>query len=78
MQLATTPTTYNIEIDASGNILANNFSSPSIYIDGVLNPTPTFPNDNEWHNITITTGTGINADNINIGRISTTHYLGLL
>ncbi|MBU1421553.1 putative Ig domain-containing protein, partial [Patescibacteria group bacterium] len=66
--------TQNISI-VSGTITTTGFSS-TVFVDGVN--TTIYPNDNDWHNITITTGTGINANDIDIGRIDTTYYSGLL
>ncbi len=59
----------------TGTVAANNFTSPTIYVDGAV--TSTFP-DTNWHHIVITTGTGINASATNIGKISTSYFGGTL
>ncbi len=52
---------------SAGTLTATGFTSPTIYIDGVQ--TTTFPTDNNWHAVTVTTGTGINASDMDIGRV---------
>lgn len=59
----------------SGTVAANNFTGPTIYVDGAV--ASTFP-DTNWHHIVITTGTGINASATNIGKISTSYFGGTL
>ena len=59
----------------SGTVAANNFTSPTIYIDG--SATSTFP-DTNWHHVVVTTDTGINASAANIGKISTSYFGGIL
>ena len=59
---------------SSGTLSANNFTSPTIYVDGVVTPTV----GTGWHFITITTGTGINASAIQIGKTGTGYYSGSL
>lgn len=67
-------TTHTIDI-SSGTVQANNFSSPTIYVDGVVSTT--FP-DTEWHHVAITTATGIDPTNFFLGRIGTSFYDGAL
>lgn len=62
---------------SSGTIRGNNFTSPTIYIDGVASSTPTIDTTG-WHFVAITTGTGINASAVDIGRISTGYFDGRL
>lgn len=59
----------------SGTVAANNFTSPTIYIDGTA--TSTFP-DTNWHHVTITTNTGINASAVNLGKISSSYFGGTM
>ena len=66
--------TVTIDV-TTGTVAANNFTSPTIYVDGAV--TSTFP-DTNWHHIVITTGTGINASATNIGKISTSYFGGTL
>ncbi|MGH8245584.1 MAG: LamG-like jellyroll fold domain-containing protein, partial [Gammaproteobacteria bacterium] len=60
---------------SSGTVQANSFTSPTIYVDGVVSST--FP-DTGWHLVTVTTGTAINATALNVGRVSSTYYAGAL
>ena len=62
---------------SSGTIRGNNFTSPTIYIDGIVSSTPTIDTTG-WHFVAITTGTGINASAVDIGRISTGYFDGRL
>lgn len=50
---------------SSGTLSADNFTSPTIYVDGVVSSTVS---DFGWHHVVITTGTGINASAFDIGR----------
>ena len=58
----------------SGTITATGWTSPTIYVDGAVSSTI----DKEWHHITITTATGINASAVDIGRVSTGYFDGTL
>ncbi len=62
---------------SSGTVRGNNFTSPTIYIDGIASSTPTIDTTG-WHFVAITTGTGINASAVDIGRISTGYFDGRL
>ncbi|MBU4082789.1 LamG domain-containing protein [Patescibacteria group bacterium] len=66
--------TDQIETDASGNILATSFPAATIYIDGAVASLIT----TDWHFITITDTTGVNASAMDIGRVSTGYFDGLL
>ncbi|QQR77586.1 MAG: hypothetical protein IPJ67_00310 [Candidatus Moraniibacteriota bacterium] len=59
----------------SSTVAANNFTSPTIYVDGTA--TSTFPNTN-WHHITVTTGTSINASAAYLGKIASSYFGGIL
>ena len=63
--------TATVTID-SGTLNGNSFTSPTHYVDGVAASTIS---DTSWHHVAITTGTGINASALDIGRI-TAAYLG--
>ena len=63
--------TATVTID-SGTLNGNNFTSPTRYVDGAA---ASAINDTNWHHVAITTGTGINASAMDIGRISAA-YLG--
>ncbi|MDA3839881.1 MAG: hypothetical protein PF572_02225 [Patescibacteria group bacterium] len=65
--------TANIEV-VSGKLTANNFVNPSIYLDSVVSSTT----DTNWHYVTITTGTGIDASAVDIGRISSDYFKGFI
>ena len=57
-------------IDISGGTLsANNFTSPTIYVDGVVSSTL---RAGSWHHVVIKTDTVVTADSVDIGRISGT------
>jgi len=59
---------------SNGTVLANNFTSPTIYVDGVNTTTI----GTGWHFVTITTATAINASAIQIGKTGTGYYAGVL
>jgi len=61
--------------DVSGTITATNFTSPTIYVDGVVNSTV---NDTAWHHVVVTTDTAITADAIKFGIIGSTYFGGSL
>ncbi len=52
---------------SSWSVTANGFSSPTIYVDGAV--TSTFPSDGAWHHIVVATSTGVNASDMDIGRV---------
>lgn len=58
----------------AGTIQANNFTSPTIYVDGIVSSTI----DTDWHYVVITTATGINVNNCDLGRISSSYFNGIL
>lgn len=60
---------------SSGTVSASGFSSPDIYVNGVLNGTITA---NVWNHIVVTTQTGINANVFEIGRANSSHVNGKL
>jgi len=61
--------------DEGGTITATNFTSPTIYVDGVVNSTV---NDTAWHHVVVTTDTAITADAIKFGVIGSTYFGGSL
>ena len=65
--------TANIEVVAQ-TIAANGFTSPTIYVDGAVSSII----DTNWHFVTITTGTSINASAVDIGRVSSGYFDGKL
>lgn len=66
--------TANIEV-SSGTITANNFTSPTIYVDGEVSSTITA---DEWHHVVVTTGTNISASDLDIGRVGGSYFDGVL
>lgn len=66
--------TQTVDIFA-GTVRGNNFTTPTVYVDGVQ--TTTFP-DTGWHHVVVTTDTGINASSLVLGKISSTYYSGVL
>ncbi|MEI8096578.1 MAG: hypothetical protein WCG73_00515 [Candidatus Moraniibacteriota bacterium] len=55
-------------------IITNGIASPTIYIDGAVSSVI----DTDWHFVTITTGTSINASDVNIGRVGSNYFDGAL
>lgn len=49
---------------SGGNASTTGFTSPTIYVDGVATSTI----DTNWHYVVATTGTGLNASDLDIGR----------
>ncbi|HUX81097.1 MAG TPA: hypothetical protein VMV38_02135, partial [Candidatus Paceibacterota bacterium] len=65
----------NVEI-VSGTVTANGFTSPTIYVDGVVSSTVS---DTAWHHIVVTTGTPINANSsVTLGSVGGTFFGGSL
>ncbi|MFZ2969529.1 MAG: LamG domain-containing protein, partial [Minisyncoccia bacterium] len=59
---------------SSGVITATGWTTPVIYVDGKASSAV----DTAWHHITITTATGINASAVNLGKVSTGYFSGIL
>lgn len=57
-----------------GTLRANGFTSPTIYVDGVVAATV----DTNWHHVVITTGTAVNANAVYMGKIGTGYLNGIL
>lgn len=77
-----TTTEYFIDLNGSayiqasgGTISATGFSSPTIYVDGVVKNTI---EANKWQHIEVTTATAINASAIRVGRISSNYLQGFI
>lgn len=64
--------THYVQI-SSGTIIATGFSSPTIYVNGIVSSTVS---TGEWSHVVITTATGFNSDNINIGRQGSNYFDG--
>ena len=60
---------------SSGTILANNFTSPTIYVDGKVSSTLS---DTNWHHIAIMTDTNINASAVVVGKVGANYFDGIL
>jgi len=58
---------------SSGTITTTGFTDPTIYVDGIVSSTI----DTGWHYVSIITDTGINANDVDIGR-SNTYFDGIL
>jgi hypothetical protein len=65
--------THTVTI-ASGVVTATGFSSPTIYVDGMT--TNNLVTDDDWYHIAITTETGIDVSDMDIGRVSASYYDG--
>ncbi|MCD4790280.1 MAG: LamG domain-containing protein, partial [Bacteroidales bacterium] len=69
----TTTTEYFIDLNGSayissgsGTISATGFTSPTIYVDGIVSSTIV---SGKWQHIAVTTGTSINTSDLDIGRL---------
>lgn len=60
---------------SSGTISATNFTSPTIYVNGVVSSTLTA---NQWNLVEVTTGTGITASAIKIGNVKGDYLNGFM
>ncbi len=60
---------------SSGTVSATGFTSPTIYINGQTGTTLT---NNNWQFVEITTGTGITADAVTIGKANNTYTSGFI
>jgi len=74
IDLRTAATAANISV-SGGAISATGFTSPTIYVNGIVSSTLSA---SVWQHVTITTGTAITANAIQFGRISTTSLTGKL
>ncbi len=59
----------------AGTISATGFASPTIYVNGAAGNTITA---GSWQHIAVTTGTGINASAVNIGKRGTSYFNGTI
>lgn len=74
MDLQTTPGTMNVSV-SGGTVSATGFTSPTIYVNGIVNGTVTA---NTWNHVEITTATAITGSAVRFGRINTTSLTGKL
>lgn len=72
--IALDASTYSIEV-ISGVITANNFTSPTIYIDGSVGSTI---KAGKWHHVTITTSSNVDVSQLYFGRIGSGYLSGSL
>lgn len=63
-----------ISISAAGVVSTTGFTSPTIYIDGVVGTTV----DANWHYVAITTATAINASAVKFGSVEASNLVGML
>ncbi|MCK5062091.1 DUF2341 domain-containing protein, partial [Candidatus Parcubacteria bacterium] len=63
-----------IQINASGKIEPISFTSPIIYVDGTIASST----DTNWHYTVITDTTGVNASAMNISKVSTSYFYGII
>ena len=66
--------TDQIEIDANSNIVATDFPAATIYVDALASSVIS----REWNFITIIDTTGVNASAMDIGKVSTEYFDGIL
>ena len=76
----TSHTDYVIDLNGTdyikivdGEVTVNNISSPTYYVDGVSGE-QTIPDTTGWHHVAIATETGINASDLDIGRLEETGF----
>ena len=59
---------------SGGTITATGFTSPTIFVDGVVGSTI----DTDWHHIAITTDADVDASAVKIGKVATDYFTGTL
>lgn len=70
--------THKITTDASSVVSAGGFTSPTYYINGVQQSSPTLT-ANQWQYVTITTATGFNStSSLTIGKSGATYFKGFI
>ena len=62
--------THYVKID-NGTVTGQGFASPTVYINGISGASTITTG---WNHIVITTGTGIDADDLDIGRLDDSNY----
>ncbi|MDD3399647.1 MAG: LamG-like jellyroll fold domain-containing protein [Candidatus Paceibacterota bacterium] len=67
--------TRYIEIDSSSDIQAQGFTSPAIYINGVQGSRIS---TNTWQHVVVITNTAIDANNVDLGRVSANYFYGII
>jgi hypothetical protein len=65
--------THIVELNASSQVTATGFASPTVYVDG---STASAVVDTGWHFITITTATPFTVSAMDIGRVSAGYFSG--
>ena len=63
-----------VELDGSSQVTATNFTSPTVYVDGVVAATI----DSGWRHVVVTTGTAVNATAVQLGQAGATFFDGRL
>jgi len=78
----TATTEYPLDLNGTGYVKITNgtvtgegFDSPTIYINGILGASTV---DTNWNHIVITTATGIDANDLDIGRKDTDYFSGFI
>ncbi|MDD3067230.1 MAG: hypothetical protein PHO48_05395, partial [Candidatus Gracilibacteria bacterium] len=78
----TSTTNYFVDLNGSayinatsGTIVATGFTSPTIYVNGVVSSTLAA---NAWQMVTVTTATALNASATYLGKVSTSYLAGKL
>lgn len=70
--------THTVTI-SSGQILANGFTSATIYIDGVSTSGKSIVLTTlDWYHVAITTDTAFDVDDLDIGRVASAYFDGML
>ncbi|MFP4616719.1 MAG: LamG-like jellyroll fold domain-containing protein, partial [Candidatus Paceibacterota bacterium] len=67
--------TAHIEIDSSSNIIATDFPSPDVYVDG---SDASAEITSDWHHVVITDSTGVEASAVDLARASNEYFDGTL
>ena len=69
--------THKITTDASGNLTANGWSSPTYYKNGIVTTSPSLT-ASTWQHIMITTATAFSPSDTDFGRVSASYFDGRL
>lgn len=65
--------TAQIELDGSSQVTATGFTSPTVYVNG---SSASSVLDTGWHFVTVTTGSGVSASTVDIGRVASGYFDG--
>lgn len=67
--------TRYIEVDSNGDIQAQGFTDPTIYINGVQGSRIS---TNAWQHVAVITNTAIDANNVDLGKVGANYFYGII